>query len=154
MDGLNCGVPTPTTPTLTPTTLRNIAADIASLTPGASEDFAAAAASDLHHLVSPSCITLNMSSGPSDRLSSDLQDRHSLQNLGIQHLTPQNLNNQHINLNDLQNQQNLNQNSLSLQQQNDYNNSFSSSASRQAGFVPPLVLQINPNSSNISQSGN
>lgn len=153
MDGLNCGgIPTRTTPTLTPTTLRNIEADIASLTPGTSEDFAAAAVSDLLHLVSPSCTTLNISSSvSSDRLSSDLPDLHSL---GIQQLNLQNLNNQHINLNDLQNQQNLNQNGLNQQQQNDYNNSFSSAASRQAGFVPPLVLQINSNSSNIPQSSN
>lgn len=143
MDGLNCGgIPTRTTPTLTPTTLRNIATDIASLSPAPNEDFAITAVSDLHHLVS--------SSVTADRLNSDLHDHHSLQNLGNQHLSLQNLNNQHITLTNLQNHQHLNQNSLNQQQHNDYNNSFSSTTSRQACFVPPLVLQINSNA-NIQQ---
>lgn len=151
MDGLNCGgIPTRTTPTLTPTTLRTIEADLASLTPAQSEDFAAAAASDLHHLVSPSCSSINVSSaGAADRLSSELQDRHNLQNLGNQHLSLQNLNNQQINLTNLQSHQHINQH-----QQNDYNNSFSVASSRQAGFVPPLVLQIsNSNASAQQPSG-
>lgn len=141
MDNLNCGgIPTRTTPTLTPTTLRNIA----SLSPGPSEDFAAAAASDLHHLVSSSCINVP-SSGIIDR--SDLQEDHSLQNLNDQQLS---LNNQHTT--DLPNHQLLNQNSLNQQQRNDYNNSFSTAASRQAGFVPPLVLQINSCIGNTQKS--
>lgn len=148
MDGLNCGgIPTRTTPTLTPTTLRNIATDLANLTPAASEDFAAAAVSDLHHLVSSSS-----SSGVADRLNSDLQDHHNLQTLGNQHLNLQNLNNQHIALTNLQNHHHLNQNSLNQQQRNDYNNSFSSASSRQACFVPPLVLQINSSNTNVQQS--
>lgn len=149
MDGLNCGgIPTRTTPTLTPTTLRNIAADIACLTPGPPEDFAAAAA-DLHHLVSSSCGTINTSSSVgSIRLNSNTQDRNNLQNLGNQHITLQNLNNQHLNLNNLQNHQHLNQNTLNQQQREEYSNSFSSALSRQAGFVPPLVLQINANNVN------
>lgn len=149
MDGLNCGgIPTRTTPTLTPTTLRTIAADIESLTPGPSEDFAAAAASDLHHLVSSS---VNVpSSRVVDRLNSDLQERHNLPTLSNQHLSLQGLNNQHTNsLNSLHNHQNINSNNLNQQQHNEYNNSFSSAVSRQAGFVPPLVLQIN---SNVQQS--
>lgn len=150
MDGLNCGgIPTRTTPTLTPTTLRTIA-DIVNLTPGSSEDFAAAAASDLHHLVSSTCNTINTPSGTADRLNSELQDRHNLQNLSNQNF--QNLNNQHINLNNLQSHQHLNQNTLNQQQCNDYNNSFSAAASRQAGFVPPLVLQINSNNTNAQQT--
>jgi len=146
LDGCG-GIPTRTTPTLTPTTLRTIAADIASLESGSSEDFAVAAASDLHHLVSSSCSSINVSTslGVADRLNSDLQDRHNLQNMGNQHLNLQNLNNQHITLTNLQNHQHLNQNTLNQQQRNDYNNSFSAAASRQAGFVPPLVLQINSN---------
>lgn len=143
MDNLNCGgIPTRTTPTLTPTTLRNIAADIASLSPGPSENFAAAAASDLHHLVS--------SSGVVDRLNSDLQEHHTLQNLNNQQLSLQSLNNQHVT--NLPNHQLLNQNCLNQQQRNDYNNSFSTTTSRQAGFVPPLVLQINSSITNTQQS--
>lgn len=150
MDGLNCGgIPTRTTPTLTPTTLRTIA-DIVNLTPGSSEDFAAAAASDLHHLVSSTCTTINASPGIADHMNSELQDRHNLQNMSNQNF--QNLNNQHINLNNLQNHQHLNPNSLNQQQCNDYNNSFSAAASRQAGFVPPLVLQINSNNTNAQQT--
>ncbi|XP_025418233.1 transcription factor kayak isoform X2 [Sipha flava] len=152
LDGLNCdGIPTRTTPTLTPTTLRNIAADIASMSPGTSEDFAASAASDLHHLVSSSCTNINVpSSIAADHLGSE--GRHNLQKLSNQHLNLQNLNNQHISLSNLQNSQHLNQNSLNQQQQNDYNNSFSTVTSRQAGFVPPLVLQINANAPQPSGS--
>lgn len=114
------------------------------MSPGASEDFAASAASDLHHLVSASCANINVpSSIAADNLGSE--DRHNLQKLSNQHLNLQNLNHQHISLNNLQNSQHLNQNSLNQQQRNDYNNSFSTATSRQAGFVPPLVLQINSN---------
>lgn len=155
MDGLNCGgIPTRTTPTLTPTTLRTIAADIASLSSGSPGDFAAAA-SDLHHLVSTSCSTINTSNlGTTDRLSTDLQECVSIQNLGHPQieLSLQNLNNQHTNINSLQNHQNINQNSLNQQQRNDYTNSFSTAASRQAGFVPPLVLQINSSNPSAQQS--
>lgn len=150
LDGLNCGgIPTRTTPTLTPTTLRNIAADIESMTAGQSENFAAAAASDLHHLVTSS---VNVSSsGAVDRLNTDLQERHNLQTQSSQHLSLQGLNNQHTisSLNSLHNHQNINPNSLNQQQHNEYNNAFSSTSSRQAGFVPPLVLQIN---SSVQQS--
>lgn len=149
LDNLNCGgIPTRTTPTLTPTTLRNIAADIVGLSPGPSEDFAAVAASDLQHLISSSCANVS-SSGVVDRLSSDLQEHHSLQNLSNQQLSLQSLNNQHIP--NLPNHQLLNQNSLNQQQRNDYNNSFSTAVSRQAGFVPPLVLQINSSITNTQQ---
>jgi len=149
LDNLNCGgIPTRTTPTLTPTTLRNIAADIVGLSPVPSEDFAAVAASDLQHLISSSCANVS-SSGVVDRLSSDLQEHHSLQNLSNQQLSLQSLNNQHIP--NLQNHQLLNQNSLNQQQRNDYNNSFSTAISRQAGFVPPLVLQINSSITNAQQ---
>jgi len=149
LDNLNCGgIPTRTTPTLTPTTLRNIAADIVSLSSGPPEDFAAVAASDLQHLISSSCTNAS-SSGAVDRLSSDLQEHHSLQNLSNQQLSLQSLNNQHIP--NLPNHQLLNQNSLNQQQRNDYNNSFSTTISRQAGFVPPLVLQINSNITNAQQ---
>jgi len=141
LDNLNCGgIPTRTTPTLTPSTLRNIA----SLSPGPSEDFATVAASDLHHLVSSSCISVP-SSGIIDR--SDLQEHHSLQNLSDQQLS---LNNQQ-HTTDLPNHQLLNQNGLNQQQHNDYNNSFSTAVSRQAGFVPPLVLQINSSISNTQK---
>jgi len=151
LDGLNCGgIPTRTTPTLTPTTLRTIAADIASLSPGPSENFAAAA-SDLHHLVSSSCSSVNTSTlEATDR--TDLQECVNIQNLSNQSISLQNLNNQQISINNVQNQQNLNQNTLNQQQRNDYNNSFSTAASRQAGFVPPLVLQINSNNSSVQQS--
>lgn len=109
------------------------------MSPGTSENFAASAASDLHHLVSSSCTNMNVpSSVTADHLGSE--DRHNLQKLSNQHL-----NNQHISLNNLQNSQHINQNSLNQQQRNDYNNSFSVAASRQAGFVPPLVLQVNSN---------
>lgn len=153
MDGLNCGgIPTRTTPTLTPTTMRTIEADLANLTPPSSENFAASAASDLHHLVSSSCTPIILSTpGPADRLNSDLQDRQDIQNLGVQHITLQNLNNQHINITNLQSHQHMNQNTLNQQQRNDYNNSFSIAASRQAGFVPPLVLQINSNNTSAQQ---
>lgn len=108
------------------------------MSPGTSEEFAASAASDLHHLVSSSCTNINVpSSVASDHLGSE--DRLDLQKLSNQHLNLHNLNNQLL-INNLQNSQQLNQ-----QQQNDYNNSFSAAASRQAGFVPPLVLQINAN---------
>ncbi|XP_022172903.1 transcription factor kayak isoform X2 [Myzus persicae] len=151
LDGLNCGgIPTRTTPTLTPTTLRTIAADIAGLSPGPSENFAAAA-SDLHHLVSSSCSSINTSTlEPTDR--TDLQECVSIQNLSNQTISLQSLNNQQISLNNLQNQQNVNQNTLNQQQRNDYNNSFSAAASRQAGFVPPLVLQINSSNPSVQQS--
>lgn len=151
LDGLNCGgIPTRTTPTLTPTTLRTIAADIASLSPGPPENFAAAA-SDLHHLVSSSCSTINTSTlGASDR--TDLQERGTIHNLSSQTISLQSLNNQHISLNNVQNHQNLNQNSLNQQQRNDYTNSFSTATSRQAGFVPPLVLQINSSNPSAQQS--
>jgi len=151
LDGLNCGgIPTRTTPTLTPTTLRTIAADIASLSPAPPENFAAAA-SDLHHLVSTSCSTINTSTlGATDR--TDLQEHVNIQNLGNQQISLQSLNNQHISLNNIQNHQHLNQNSLNQQQRNDYNNSFSTAASRQAGFVPPLVLQINSSNPSTQQS--
>lgn len=82
-----------------------------------------------------------------DRLTSDLQDRQNLQNLGNQQLNLQNLNNQLV-LNNLQTHQQLNEDSLN-QQQNDYNYSFSLPTSRQAGFVPPLVLQINSSNANV-----
>jgi len=151
LDGLNCGgIPTRTTPTLTPTTLRTIAADIANLSPGSSENFAAAA-SDLHHLVSSSCSTMSTSTlGASDR--TDLQERVNIHNLSNQTISLQSINNQQISLNNLQNHQNVNQNTLNQQQRNDYNNSFSTAASRQAGFVPPLVLQINSSNPNAQQS--
>lgn len=149
MDGLNCGgIPTRTTPTLTPTTLRTIAADIANLSPGPSENFAVAA-SDLHHLVSSS------SMNTSTLIVSDhtnLQERVTIPNLSSQTISLQILNNQQPSLNNLQNHQNLNQNTLNQQQRNDYNNSFSTAASRQAGFVPPLVLQINSSNPNAQQS--
>ncbi|XP_060845013.1 transcription factor kayak isoform X1 [Rhopalosiphum padi] len=147
LDGLNCGgIPTRTTPTLTPTTLRTIAADIASLSPGPPENFATAA-SDLHHLVSSSCSTINTSTlGASDR--TDLQEHVTIQNLSNQTISLQSLNNQHINLNNVQNHPN----SLNQQQRNEYNNSFSTAASRQAGFVPPLVLQINSSNPSAQQS--
>lgn len=145
MDSLNCGgIPTRTTPTLTPTTLRTIAADLSSLSPGQPENFAASAASDLHHLVSSSCKSVNVTSS-GDTVNSDLQDRNNLQNLNSPHtsISLQNLHNhQPHGMNNLQNEQH-NQNSLNQQQRNDYNNSFSSAVLRQAGFVPPLVLQIN-----------
>lgn len=140
MDNLNCGgIPTRTTPTLTPTTLRTIAADIIGL-PGPTDNFAVAAASDLHHLVSSSCPVIVPSSG-----TNEIQDRQNLQNLGNQHLNLQNLNNQHLSVQNLQNHQLINDDNLN-QQHNDYKNSF-----RQAGFVPPLVLQINSNNA-IQQS--
>lgn len=84
------------------------------------------------------------SSGTADRINSDLQDRHSLQNLSVSHTSLQSLHDhpQHLGMDNLQNDQH-NQNSLNQQQRNDYNNSFTSASSRQAGFVPPLVLQIN-----------
>jgi hypothetical protein len=146
LDGLNCGgIPTRTTPTLTPTTLRTIAADIASLSSGPPENFATAA-SDLHHLVSSSCSTINTSTlGASDR--TDLQEHVTIQNLSNQTISLQSLNNQHISLNNVQNHPN----SLNQQQRNEYNNSFSTAASRQAGFVPPLVLQINSSNSSAQQ---
>jgi len=150
LDGLNCGgIPTRTTPTLTPTTLRTIAADIANLSPGPSENFVAAA-SDLHHLVSSSCSSMNTSTlGASDR--TDLQERVTIPNLSSQVISLEILNNP-TSLNNLQNHQNLNQNTLNQQQCNDYNNSFSTAASRQAGFVPPLVLQINSSNPTAQQS--
>jgi len=152
LDGLNCGgIPTRTTPTLTPT-LRNFEADIANLTHGTSEDFAVAAASDLHHLVSASCSSINVPSSENiDRLNSDLQNRHNLQNLNIQHISLQNINTQNIIINNLPSHQHMNQNTLNQQQRNDYNNSFSVAPSRQAGFVPPLVLQINSSNSGAQQ---
>ncbi|CAI6359459.1 unnamed protein product [Macrosiphum euphorbiae] len=151
LDGLNCGgIPTRTTPTLTPTTLRTIAADIANLSPAPSENFATAA-SDLHHLVSSSCSTMSTSTlEASDR--TDLQERVNIHNLSNQTISLQSINNQQISLNNLQNHQNVNQNTLNQQQRNDYNNSFSTAASRQAGFVPPLVLQINSTNPIAQQS--
>lgn len=152
LDGLNCGgIPTRTTPTLTPT-LRNFEADI--LTHGSSEDFAVAAASDLYHLVSASCSSINVSSSDNiDRLSSDVQNNPVVQNLSIQHISLQNINTQNIIINNLSNHQHMNQDNLNQQQRNEYN-SFSVTSSRQAGFVPPIVLQINPsNSSAQQQSG-
>ncbi|VVC34581.1 Hypothetical protein CINCED_3A012984 [Cinara cedri] len=149
LDSLNCGgIPTRTTPTLTPTTLRSIAADLSSLAPGQPENFAASAASDLHHLVSSSCKSVNVTtSGSADRINSDLQDRHNLQILSGPHTTIslESLHNhQPLGMDNLQNEQH----SLNQQQRNDYNNSFSAASSRQAGFVPPLVLQINSANSN------
>lgn len=93
--------------------------------------------------MSSSCPVIVSSSGTTERLTSEIQDRQNLQNLGNQNLNLQNLNNQHISANNLQNHQLVNDDNLN-QQHNDYKNSF-----RQAGFVPPLVLQIN--SSNLIQ---
>lgn len=150
MNGLNCiKIPSCTSLTvtpITPITLSNDKTDIANVTPGTSGKIAATGALDLHHNESPSSITLNMkSSGSSDYSNSDSQNRNTFTNLGMQHSSLGNQNSTF--LYNLQNQQNLNQNSY-------YRNSSSSVATFFANYQAQLVSPIYVGSSNIPQSSN